>query len=285
MLRTFSCRLGTHGKRRKFVTAMTLSGWWPVVCVVNTPSTPAVPCSNTVVSPSALACTIYRANEQMRRCGQTALGYAQHGRADFSLRHLVFTTPYQLDDPGHAEAYVRVWDAVPKALTKVVREQLRDERSDQERNRENSAWPAHHVGYLAAADWGDEGAKLHIHLLYYGPYLDQALLRDSWGRWTDGEAEVVWLDAIRPSQTAVDNAITYTCKLSPVPAGLTPELLRLLQGGRRIRSRGIFMGIQTPSRRVQTTCRHCGAALQVVPADQEPYLPLQPYQPMPTSLS
>ncbi len=100
---------------------------------------------------------------------------------------------------------------------------------------------------------GDKG-NVHAHLLYYGPDIEHAQLKDSWLKFTTNAnhpSEVVWIDeAYNEDQgdldagKAVFEAIKYTTKTY----SLTPERLvdygQAIKGRRRFTRYGAFRGHQ-----------------------------------------
>jgi len=101
---------------------------------------------------------------------------------------------------------------------------------------------------------GDKG-NVHAHLLYYGPDIPQAQLKESWLKFTTNAnhpSEVVWIEqAYNDDQgdldagKAVFEAIKYTTKTY----SLTPERLvdygQAIKGRRRFTRYGSFRGRQT----------------------------------------
>lgn len=100
---------------------------------------------------------------------------------------------------------------------------------------------------------GDNG-NVHAHLLYYGPDIEHAQLKDSWLKFTTNAnhpSEVVWIEeAYNDDQGDLDagNAVFEAIKYTTKTYSLTPERLvdygQAIKGRRRFTRYGAFRGHQ-----------------------------------------
>ena len=182
-----------------------------------------------------------RAREAIRGSGQTAevldcmkqVRERLSGELNYTWKHIVVTIVNH-GQGRQAEAVKALCDALPR----FHRSQLKR--------------PCYAM--TANKEIGDKG-NVHAHLLYYGPDIPQAQLKESWLKFTTNAnhpSEVVWIEqAYNDDQgdldagKAVFEAIKYTTKTY----SLTPERLvdygQAIKGRRRFTRYGSFRGRQT----------------------------------------
>ena len=179
----------------------------------------------------------------------------------YNLRHIVLTTPFSLGLlplDVLIEVFKRLWTAIGK-LWKLL-----------EKNN-----PKHITkGTIVAAEFGENGHKLHFHIIHYGTYIDWSAIRDGWMELTDGECYVVHVGAIsgddeKELEHNLIEAVKYSVKfwkrdkkgdVSFVPPELMPKLAMLLKGMRRVRTSGVFYNIPEPEKE-PFCCSQCDAEM------------------------
>lgn len=175
----------------------------------------------------------------------------------YKLRHIMLSTPIALTDVDCREKMHELFN--------VIRDQLWDLLL-------GKGWRAD-CGILIASDFGENGRKLHFHILAYCPYIDKEKITEAWLKVTGGLCEVNWIRLVteaHKSDHTVDGAVAeilkYATKLWKrksdgtviyLDPKLVPVLAKVLQGTRRIRSYGIFNGFQVEER--PHVCEVCAA--------------------------
>lgn len=108
-------------------------------------------------------------------------------------------------------------------------------------------------GYLVSAEFGENGRRLHFHVLFFGRYLDQAEISEQWASLTG--CSVVWIEKLRHGlKDGLKEALKYVTKFSKSTNGAfagfpAPEMIAQLalvfHGARRVRTRGLFYDMPT----------------------------------------
>lgn len=181
-------------------------------------------------------------------------GLVRDGDEVYKLRHIVLTTPIRLIDPSCREEMHELFN------------KLRDEFWDILLGK---GWRKE-CGVLVATDFGEDGHKLHFHILVYCPWIDKDAITDAWLKVTGGLCEVNWIRLVDEDEHTVDKAVAeilkYAVKLWKVGKDgkiiyldpkLIPVLAKVLQGTRRIRSYGLFNGFQVEDK--PHVCETCAA--------------------------
>jgi hypothetical protein len=175
-----------------------------------------------------------------------------------SLKKIVLTTGTDLRSSSAASDVINVMASVPKLFDTLL--------PDGWRSRQ---------GILAAYEFGTDGHKLHVHVLFYGQYIPKDKLSEAWESLSG--FPVTYIKAVTGLRIddAIAETLKYTTKFwSRNPDGsvkyiepeLVPRLLDVLKGTRRIRTAGIFYGV--PFEREPSTCPDCSAELKRVnPSD------------------
>ncbi|KAA0271022.1 MAG: hypothetical protein EDM79_13835 [Chloroflexi bacterium] len=132
----------------------------------------------------------------------------------------------------------RLSDAIPKFVNKWLR--------------------APGFGAVAGMEVGSHG-NVHAHILYYGPYILQEKLRQGWRDLTQ-DSHIVDIRVWKGTRAkALREACKYAIKAGQGDPGLAAEVEIALKGKRRIRSYGIFYGLDDGEEPV-LTCPDCGGS-------------------------
>jgi hypothetical protein len=111
----------------------------------------------------------------------------------------------------------------------------------------------HGEGFIACAEFGEHGHKLHFHILFFGRYIPQAVLSQCWNSLTG--CPVVWIEGVRKSgkkNAALKEVVKYVAKFTkdqfgPMRDFPDPEfiarLAHVFYANRRVRVRGCFYGL------------------------------------------
>lgn len=209
--------------------------------------------------PICPTCSWHRANARARRLAPLLHERAHQGLTRYFLRLVTLTTPFEAGNPDMADYFEHGWTALDKTVKGVVREMLPTRLSLSERKKGRVSLKAHGVGYIAGAEWGDDGGKLHFHGVYYGPYVLPPLLSDLWTYYTHGLATHVDVKPIKDGVDNIERTIAYAGKLCPIPPTYAPWLYDFLYHRRRVRAGGILFGAKAPQRRVDHSCPDCGS--------------------------
>lgn len=182
-------------------------------------------------------------------------------RKGFKLRKIVLTTSI---DPTHPDAKMHYESGFDSARS-VMDELL------------GPAWRKN-SGVIDSAEFGEDGLKLHYHLLVYSKFIPQQKLSDSWRRHSlDGSSIVYIADAMKiypDAKTAIRETLKYATKFfkkdqNGVFRGLDPKMVphiaKILKGTRRIRSWGIFYGAEKPERKLE--CEVCHKPMIRIPLE------------------
>lgn len=171
-----------------------------------------------------------------------------------TLRHIILTTPYSLEDDDIEEKWAFFTSMVISIFDELLNENWRKNQ-----------------GLLVAFEFGETGHKLHAHILHYGQYISQAELSVKLSNATHGEASIVWIRSLmgkteKDKEHAIIETLKYSVKFWKTDAtgaphyidpALMPKLHNLLKGTRRIRSYGLFYGIGEPET-MPFSCPDCG---------------------------
>lgn len=177
----------------------------------------------------------------------------------YKLRHIVLTTPISLYHDDCREQMLELFNKIAYELWDILL---------------GKGWRKD-SGVLIASDFGENGHKLHFHILAYCPYIDKEKITEAWLKVTGGLCEVNWIRLVKEDheqEHTVDGAIAEilkyatklwkrdkTGKVVYLDPALVPVLARVLKGTRRVRSYGIFNGfvaVETPH-----VCGACAAPI------------------------
>lgn len=182
----------------------------------------------------------------------------------YRFRHIVLTLPYPLTDPDIRQKYLDGFKQAAAVMDRLMSEECAGWKSEQ--------------GYLIEAEFGEEGKKLHYHIIHYGKYIDQAKLSREWSNETDGAASVVWIRGFPYKGMTIEETLREvlkyatkfysqdetTGKVEGIPAHLMPLLAMCLDKTRRVRSAGVFYNLPEPDR-ANHSCETCGSAMIAIP--------------------
>lgn len=115
------------------------------------------------------------------------------------------------------------------------------------------------IGYLVGAEFGETTQHLHMHVLYFGPFIEHDIITAIWQ--AEADAKVVHFNGTMPLNTAVDETLKYATKLSELPPALIPKLHQVLKGHRRVRAYGLFHGLTAKEKKAVCECPVCGHRL------------------------
>lgn len=189
----------------------------------------------------------------------------QHHRT-YMFRHIVFTSPYGLEDADIKIRMEQGFKQVYQVMSGLMAEKCPGWKTEQ--------------GYLVGQEFGETGHKLHYHVIHYGNYLNQADLSSRWKAATTGDAYIVFVRGIPyPGQTIEETlreVLKYcvkfydkdatTGRVTALPAHLMPVLAKVLEKTRRIRTYGIFYNVPEPDR-AKHSCQACGGEMIAIPLD------------------
>jgi len=184
-------------------------------------------------------------------------------RPGWKFRSVVFTAGVSLHDGDVRQQVKHLYTSVRKVFENALK------------SRPQGAVAISDTGILLAHEFGPNGLKLHIHGLYYGPWLDQPVLADLWQRYTGWQ--VVYISGVGKSkeidnlEDAVAEVVKYTTKFWKreksgkvvfVDPKIVPVLHKVIEGTRRVRTWGLFYDIQEVEEKA--ACPTCGAPLALL---------------------
>jgi len=188
----------------------------------------------------------------MNRYVDKAHALARLRRDNHSLKHIILTTRFDIMQPDIKSRLRSAFDSVGATFDVLL----------------GKGWQRENIGYIAGAEFGEKGKKLHFHVLFYGPWLDQSELQDIWCDLT-GNTAIPYIKAItrgKNVEKACAEILKYTTKLSAIEPVLMPRLLDVLKGTRRIRSKGVFYRLEA-AKRESRLCDDCNAKMTIMPVD------------------
>lgn len=186
------------------------------------------------------------------------------------LRHIILTTPFSLEDPDIKERY--------KAHQRFVRDVMDEVQPDGWREKQ---------GYLACDEFGETGFKLHTHILHYGRYIQKDKITTAMTRISGGECEINYVRGVAADADAIEKSIKETLKYCTkfwreddngerkmIDPYLMPLLAHVLKGQRRVRSYGVFYGINEELiNELPGECETCGSSMvKVWRKDWQPFV-------------
>ncbi len=184
--------------------------------------------------------------------------HAHHDR--FRFRKIVLTTSLSLHDPDVAAQYRRFRKAVVLMFDKLL----------------PSGWRKNQ-GFIVSDEFGENGLKLHFHILFYGQWIDNKERKDyplssAWRQVTGGDCEITYISGIdgKDLLTELRETLKYVSKLwktDPdtgqvvrLPPDCVVALHTLLKSQRRVRTYGIFQRVPAVADR-HPECPDCGCAM------------------------
>ena len=210
--------------------------------------------------PICPVCSRYVASERVRTYADPVLRAAQSRQFGYSPKLITLTTPYTPDRADFPALFEICCKGVDQVFTAVFRSVLGNALSVSDRKKGRVTLKEYHLGYLAAAQWGEDGGNLHFHALVYSPFLPASELTEQWSHFTGGKHSV-HVAGIKPTDDDICSTIAYISRLSTYPPAMSPRLAAFLKARRRFWNKGIFYAHQYPARRSQYDCPICHAAL------------------------
>lgn len=189
----------------------------------------------------------------------------QSDRAGWSLKKIVLSTPYALEAPDAAALYVEAWEAFEKWQQLVMLHLLKHELTADERRRGEVKYKSHGYGSLVAAEFGENGHKLHFHVLAYMPFLDKHKSSELWLQASGGAAQITWLSRVdyHAVEDAVREQVKYVTKFQELPPALVVKLADVLDGSRRVRTYGTVRGAKAPEQE-EHVCSVCSSKRMIM---------------------
>lgn len=186
-------------------------------------------------------------------------------RAGWSLKKIDLTTPYRLDDDNAAGLYQDAWEFFEIWQQLLFQQLLGDEMSAAEKRRGRLDYSKHGIGSLASAEFGEQGHKLHFHILLYAPYIPKQMITDTWRTASAGECEVNWVRRIdyHDVDDAVKEQVKYVTKFTELAPSLVVKLADVLDGSRRLRTYGLIRKAEKIERE-PCKCSVCSEIIRVM---------------------
>lgn len=186
------------------------------------------------------------------------------GRADFTLKKFELTTPYSLEEMDSPALLAKVWRWVERTLHSLFYNLLSYELSADEKKKARLKYADHGLAILVSCEFGEDGHKLHFHILAYSPYIPKEMLTATWRDITGGECEITWIKAIEyhDVEDAIAEVTKYVTKFTALAPQLVPNLIKCLHGTRRVRTYGVIRDSEIPER--VCNCSICSSGLILV---------------------
>lgn len=161
----------------------------------------------------------------------------------YRLRHIVLTTGWSLYDADINARIRQAWKAFAELLCALWGER----------------WQKSGRGWIGGFEFGEDGRKLHLHLLMYCEYIEQDRLSKEWSKLTG--FPVVWINAVRGVKKGVKEVLKYSTKLTGLSPQDTVLLHGVLKGVRRVRAGGIFYNAPEPPKAENHLCKVCKSCI------------------------
>lgn len=186
----------------------------------------------------------------------------------YRLKHLTLTTPfslYDLDAPERLEIIFKQFrNFLDRLFLVILGEAGKLTRSERRRGRVELK--KHKIGALVGAEYGEEGKKLHLHILILCPYLDGELVKKCWFEATQKTSYISKIRVVDPTETenAIAEVVKYVTKFTEFDPRDVPYLVRVMEGQRRFRSYGEFYGIVGREKRDTSRCEICDSLQSII---------------------
>jgi len=198
--------------------------------------------------------------------------HSHHRR--FRFRSIMFSTPYALTDENIRQKYLEGFRRVYRVMDSLMHPA----------KWKGCPWKVpgwkDEQGFIVTAEFGEEGRKLHYHVIHWGEYLNQADLSSAWRTANSDEAYVVWVKGFPYKGWTIEETLRETLKyavkfyhrddvtgsVKAIPPEQIPVLAHVLDGTRRVRAYGVFFGIPAPDRPPHS-CETCGSPMVGIPVD------------------
>lgn len=184
------------------------------------------------------------------------------GKPSESLKHIVLTTRYSVMDDDIDERLRESWNALIVCLERAFYKLAKHKATSAERRRQRVSLKRLGWGAIATCEFGEQGHKLHFHILFYGGYIPKPLLDQEWQKATRGAGQITWITRVKdPQDGAKEVLLKYITKFSEMPPLHMVRMLLAIKGIRRVRSYGIFHGIPGDEHDSFVCCPVCDGAL------------------------
>jgi hypothetical protein len=162
----------------------------------------------------------------------------------WSLKKIMLSTPYALSAESAPGDYITAWEGFERFQQLLLQDLLGDEMTRAEKRRGRIDYTAHGYGSLVAAEFGEQGRKLHFHILAFLPFVNKRRLTDLWLQATDGECMVTWIGRVdyHDVDDQVREQVKYITKFGDLPPDDVIKLRDVLDGTRRLRTYGTVRG-------------------------------------------
>lgn len=171
---------------------------------------------------------------------------------NYELRHITLTTPYELTHSKMDTLAATIWGRAVWCLETLWGLRQRH-------------WELFDFGVLGGWEFGEDGHKLHIHLLVLSPWIDKERLNDCWAEATQNICQITWVKKVNGVDNGVSEVTKYATKLTTMPPFLIPTLHKVLSRKRRIRAYGAFSGQLKTVSSEPFTCPVCSGELVILP--------------------
>lgn len=182
----------------------------------------------------------------------------------YGFRLVTFTLPFALTDEDIKQKYEQGFKWVYKVMAKLMSVKWQNWKEKQ--------------AFLTSAEFGENGHKLHYHVIHYGQYLNQTKLSSAWRKASCGAGFIVDVRSFpfknKTAEESLREVLKYATKFSSkdkvtkeikcIPAELMPVLARVLEKTRRVRAYGLFFGLPEPERPAHS-CELCNSPLLGIP--------------------
>lgn len=139
-------------------------------------------------------------------------------------------------------------------------------------------------GYIYSMEFGEQGNKLHFHVLYFGRWISKYKMTDEWKKLTG--CFITHIQHVTETERAVAESLKYIAKVSKCfpdpetgelidrlpPPQFIARLAYVLKNTRRIITRGCFRGLDPEQREPgedlgERICKVCGGPAELVSVD------------------
>jgi hypothetical protein len=186
-------------------------------------------------------------------------------RAGWSLKKIELTTPFSIEDPNAAAQFEDAWDYFERWQQLMFQHLLGDEMTKGEKRRGRLDYAPHGLGSTASAEFGEDGHKLHFHILAYCPWIDKHKSSDLWLEASDGIADITYIRRIdyHNVDDAVREQVKYVTKFNSLPPALVIKLADILDGQHRFRTYGLVRKAEKIERE-PCQCATCNAIIRIM---------------------
>jgi hypothetical protein len=134
-----------------------------------------------------------------------------------------------------------------------------------EKRRGRLDYAPHGLGSTASAEFGEDGHKLHFHILAYCPWIDKHKSSDLWLEASDGIADITYIRRIdyHNVDDAVREQVKYVTKFNSLPPALVIKLADILDGQHRFRTYGLVRKAEKIERE-PCQCATCNAIIRIM---------------------